>query len=258
MFSKPKFPRICRPYLLILSSAVLLTACGGAENKDTANTEKTLAQQMSEKLDAGEYDVDYTVSSDEDNTKIRCHMYGSGGDGCVTMDKDGVYTEFYTVDDKTYMLVPEVECYELIDESGGFGNAFIKLGKGDILTDSETNGSEITETYSDENGGKYIFVFDKDTQMLKSFTSADGEKTTFTEVENMSWEHEKITLPDISDWKDVGENAMVDEVTQLKFSLYISGGVTESDVNAAGYSYEEICGMDIEQRKEVTEKLLNK
>ena len=145
-----------------------------------------------------------------------------------------------------------------MDESGGFGNAFIKIGDDDKLVSSDVADGEVTEVFSNEEGDKFTFVFDEKKGELKTFTAEREAGTTVTEIESMSWDCKGVELPDLSTWSDVGENAAISDITQLKFSLYVAGGVTEDDVIAAGYTYEQICAMDLEERNKITDELLGK
>ncbi len=249
----------------IALTAVMLCSCGGngSEKNDFGKKEKpasdiTLAKQFSDKLDQGTYDITTHVSGDKYTAEMKCHMWGRDGDGGVSMDDNGVYTEFITIDGGTYMLVPAVECYELMDQSGGFGNAFIKIGDDDKLESSDVKDGEVTEVYSNEEGEKFTFVFDEKNGELKTFTAERESGKTITEIDSLSWECKGVELPDLSTWSDVGENAMISDVTQLKFSLYVAGGITEDDVKAAGYTYEQICQMDLEERNKITDELLGK
>lgn len=245
-------------------AALMLCSCGGEKKgaektkKEKPASELTLAQQFSDKLDGGKYDITMNVTGKNYADGMKCRMWGRDGDGGVSMEDNGVYTEFITIDGGTYMLVPEVECYELMDESGGFGNAFIKIGDDDKLVSSDVADGEVTEVFSNEEGDKFTFVFDEKKGELKTFTAEREAGTTVTEIESMSWDCKGVELPDLSTWSDVGENAAISDITQLKFSLYIAGGVTEDDVIAAGYTYEQICAMDLEERNKITDELLGK
>lgn len=247
----------------VIAAAVMLCSCGsGADSSSGDGGSKTqadtLAQRFSDKLDAGEYDIEMRVSGNLYESEMKCHMWGRDGDGCVAMDDGGVHTEFLTVDNETYMLVPDVQCYELFDSSGGFGNTFVKIGKGDELQSSDTKDGKVTEVYTGDGGEVFTFVFDEESGSLKTFTAERESGTTRTEIDSISWECSGVDMPDLSEWADVGESAMVSDVTQLKFSLYIAGGVTEEDVLAAGYTYEQICQMDLDERNKVTDELLGK
>ncbi len=252
----------------LAAAAVMLCGCGNgsgssggetsaAPAEDSKPAANTLARQLSDGLDKGEYDITMVMKGTKYGSDLTCHIWGRDGDGCVANEHDGIYTEFLTVDGETYLLVPEVKCYELFDESGGFGNVFLKIGEGDELVSSDVSGGEVTEVYSD-SVDKYTFVFDESTGYLKTFTAETEAGTTVTEIESFSWECKGVDMPDLSEWSDVGDNAMVSDIAQLKFSLYVTGGVTEADVNAAGYTYEEICQMDLDERNKVTDKLLGK
>ena len=217
-------------------AALMLCSCGGEKKgaektkKEKPASELTLARQFSDKLDGGKYDITMKVTGKNYADGMKCRMWGRRS----------------------------VECYELMDESGGFGNAFIKIGDDDKLVSSDVADGEVTEVFSNEEGDKFTFVFDEKKGELKTFTAEREAGTTVTEIESMSWDCKGVELPDLSTWSDVGENAAISDITQLKFSLYVAGGVTEDDVIAAGYTYEQICAMDLEERNKITDELLGK
>ncbi|MBR1724542.1 MAG: hypothetical protein IJ723_05945, partial [Ruminococcus sp.] len=97
---------------LAAAAALMLCGCGSKTDiaKQSGTEQKTLAQQLSDRLDGGEYDITMRVSGTLYESEMSCHMWGRDGDGVVAMDDNGVHTEFCTVDGETYMLVPDVKC----------------------------------------------------------------------------------------------------------------------------------------------------
>ena len=248
---------------LTAAALILFSGCGSNSEKssETASTPaepKTLAEELCSRLDKGEYDLTITVSGDMYDSDLTCHMWGRDGDGSVAIDDGGVHTEFCTVDNETYLLLPAVKCYELIDSSGGYGNTFIKLGEGDTLESTDTLDGEIVETYTGAGGsGHFVFTFDEQTKKLKTFRTTTELGESLTTVKDISFTCTGVELPDLTGWDNVSEGEMVSETAQLKFSLYLSGGVTEEDVLAAGYTYDTICQMDLDEREKVTKELID-
>ncbi len=228
--------------------ACTLFSCSAKEDKTS------LALDVSKKLDAGVYQIDMIIK--EDNAEqMPCVIKANGSDGTICMDEGGIYTEIYTVDLKTYVLFPEVECYQLTADEGAFGNALFKITEGDKEVSSKTEDGKITEEYTSQ-GGSYTFVFDSEDKSLESFSSdADGRHIDIT-VNSLTFNDEKITLPDISGWADISGSASVDEVTAMKFSLYTQG-ITADMLSGAGYTIEEFVKLPYDEQQSVIAQILS-
>jgi hypothetical protein len=222
----------------------MMTGCGSdANSAASTDTDETLAEKLADNLGAGTYTVEMTISGDGYSTDMPCTMTACGGNGYVTMTIGGVYTEFYTVDGATYMVFPDIKCYQPTDDSGDFVNGLFVIGEGDSLTGSKTSDGKVTETYSstDSEGEKetYTFVFDEKTELPVSFKSESEDETTSIVFGDVKWTADEISLPDLSGWVDVSDTDSLDESAQMKFSLYCLG-VTEEDLKAQGYSYDDL------------------
>lgn len=224
------------------------SASASDDTAASSDNSDTLARQLSDNLDLGEYAIDMVISGDGYDSAMPCKMTAKDGSGFVSMTVSGVYTEFYTVDGVTYMLMPDIACYEITGDEGSFsGNAFVKVSDDDVLTDTYTEDGRITEVFSslDSDGSTetYTFVFDEEELTLISLTAETADGTTLTEINSISLSGVDIELPDLSGWQNVSDTDSVDDVTYMKLTLYYMG-ITEEMVEEAGYTFDEIAAMD--------------
>ena len=122
----------------VTAAAVMFAGCGSSDSSSENSepiSDRTLAADFSDHLNNGDYDISMTITGDTAISGTKCRMIRHGSDGLVSMDNNDVYTEFYTVDGQSYMVMPVIQCYRTSDETGSFGNAFIRIGKGDDLFD---------------------------------------------------------------------------------------------------------------------------
>lgn len=257
----------------VFVGAVVCTACCagmfsgcGESGKESPGqgiitlNKKTLAAELSDRLDSEDYELKFTIYGSSSSETV-CRIVRSGDDGLVTMDSEDVYSEFYTVGGKTYMLLPVIKCYKRLDTEGRFGNAFIKLGENDMLYNIEETENDITEIYKPSEAGlreTYFFTFDKATGVIKkAVTEEEGAISVITRIESLDWHSETIALPDFADWYDFSDDVLVSDVTALKVSYYTQGIMPEM-VEKAGYTYEQIAKMEPEKIEEISRELLMK
>lgn len=245
-----------------LSAVLLFGGCGKVED-NSADTEKTLAAELSDRLDNGDYDISFNISgaAAEDGLSLRIRRFGS--DSFMSMDNKGVYTEFVNVDNKTYMIFPEVRCYRITDNSGGFGSTFVKMEKDDKLTDLSEENGRTTEVYtSSDSGGNstFTFVFDtaKGAEGIEKITEDNGGELTETDVTSVSFSSEPITLPDFSDYDNITDGELVTDVAQVKFYIYYTFGLNEEEAAAQGLDYNEIAHMKLDEQKRFYKELEEK
>ena len=245
--------------------AGLFTGCGDGgttspEQGDISLNKKTLAAELSDRLDTEDYELRFTIC-DRSSTETVCRIVRSGKDGLVAMDSAEIYSEFYTVGGKKYMLLPVIKCYKKIGEESSFGNAFIKLGENDMLYNIEETENEITEIYKPSESSlreTYYFTFDKSTGAIKKAVTEDnGVLSVITRIESLDWRTETVALPDLDDWFDFSDDVLVSDVTALKVSYY-TRGITPEMVEKAGYTYEQISKFDPDKIEEVSRELLEK
>lgn len=234
-----------------VAAMILLSGCGRTEKADAEK--KTLAAQVSDRLDSENYDISFSISGGEFDGII-VHIARYGGDGIVEMNNGGIVSEFIKVNNETTMLLPEINCYRDTDYPGAFGNAFIKLGASDkLVSENEANGV-ITEVYtspSDENGTADTFTFEFDSsseRLLRIKQQTEGGEIDI-EMNKFGWDCAPISLPDLSEWDDLSEGALISETAQLKFSLYYSLGITERQLNDMGYTYDQIAHMKLSEQQ---------
>ena len=249
--------------LCLLCCAVMLAGCG--KKKNTAQggisaPEKTGAAVISDRLDTDNYDITLRVLG-ETADPVECRMVRNGDNGLVTMRRSGVYSIFYTISGESTMLLPEINCYRSIDGQNSFGNAFIKLGKDDMLYDITENKDEVTEVYKPSDPAAketYYFTFDKATgELKKAVTESEGSETVTTNVEHMEWNSGPIELPDLTGWDDISDDASVSDVTAIKVSFY-TRGITPDMVEKEGYTYEQLARMDPDETDEISRQILEK
>lgn len=246
--------------LSVAAAAVMLfSGCGKSEGSPEKN-EKTLAAEVSDNLDGGDYDISFSISGGGSFDGLAVRIARSGDNGVVEMLDGGVLTQFVKADNKTTMLLPEILCYQRTDYPGSFGNAFIKLGADDkLVSESETDGviTEVYDSPADEGGATdtFTFEFDSSTKQLLRIKQETAEGETNIEILEIKWECDPISLPDLSTWDDISEDALVSETTQLKFFLYYTLGITEQELNDFGYTYDQIAHMDQEAQQAFFEEL---
>ena len=87
-------------------AALMLCSCGGEKKgaektkKEKPASELTLAQQFSDKLDGGKYDITMNVTGKNYADGMKCRMWGRDGDGGETEEIKIFVT--YTVDGQEY------------------------------------------------------------------------------------------------------------------------------------------------------------
>lgn len=248
----------------VIMAAALFTGCGSSDTKTAETAEpigdKTLAAEFSDHLDNGDYDITMTITGDTAVSGTECRMIRHGDDGFVSMDRNNVYTEFYTVGGVSYMVMPAIRCYRLNDERGIFGNAFIRIGKGDDLFDISESEDSTREVYTSVLDGvkeKYTFTFAKPSNTLEKVVSETNGNVVTTEISDIMFESEPVELPDFTEWDNISDDANISDVTEIKFSFYVKG-ITPEMVTDAGYSYKELAKMTSEQTEQVAEEILAK
>ena len=246
----------------VTAAAVIFTGCGSSENSGESSgpvSDRTLAAAFSDQLNNGDYDITMTITGDTAISGTTCRMIRHGSDGVVSMDKDNVYTEFYTVGGQSYMVMPVIQCYRTSGEQGSFGNAFIRIGKGDDLFDIQETDESIIEVYTSSSGSvkeEFTFTFDKPDLKLTKVVSKTDKNVITTEVSDISYGSQPIELPDFTEWDNISEDASISDVTQIKFSLY-TRGITPEMVTEAGYTYKELAKMTSEQTDSIAEEILS-
>lgn len=238
--------------IIFCTCAVLLTACTKA--KDPLE-QRSLAQQVSDSLDAGEYMVDMVITY-PNGEQTPCVMKSDGEDGFVSLDAGGVYTEFYTVDKKTYALFPEIECYRDTGEEGAFGNALFKISSSDKLVSSSTDGEKVIERY-ESSGDSFTFIFNAQTNALERFEGVSNGETTRIDINSINFDEQQIEMPPLDSWADLTDPDNCDALAELKFTLYAEG-ITEEELNAAGYTIEDVSKLSFGELDSLIEKLTSK
>ncbi len=246
-----------------MAAALVLTGCGKSEIEELSSQEqdKTLAAVLSERLDSGDYDLKFDISGGSlDSMSVEIRRFGE--DGYVTMDRGGVFTEVVKVDKQTYMIMPEIHVYQLNDEFGAFGNAFIKLGAGDVLTSVTEEDGKTIEEYKSSGGSSgesdtFTFVFDtaKGAEGLEHITQETGSEVTEINVTQVSFSSEPITLRSLDGYDDITAGELVSEVAQVRLYMYYTFGLNEEDVAAMGYDYEQIARMKYEDQQDFYKQL---
>lgn len=249
--------------LCLLCGAALLTGCGdGRQKKDDQNgialNTKTLAAELSDRFDKEDYDLSIRILGSID-AAAAYRVVKSGSDGLVTMKRNKLYYEFYTINNETYMLLPDIECYKRSEELGGFATSFLKLGKNDMLYDIEETDSEITEVYRSSDASvkqtEYI-TFDKTTKdMTRWVTEEEGALAVVTEVDGIEWRTVPLEMPDLSSWSNISDGVGIPTSTSIKVSFY-TRGITPEMVRQAGYTYEELAALDSDKVEEISRQLL--
>jgi hypothetical protein len=176
----------------------------------------------------------------------------------VTMTYGGVYTEFYTIDDQTYMLMPDISFYQTTDETSGLLDSLFLIDSGYTVSSTETADGVTTEVYSstDSSGGKgtYTFKFDEETGDILSLDAESDSDTISVTVNSIDYEGEDIAMPDITGWQDMTDTSSLDDAAQIKLALYYMG-IDEEQVEEAGYTYEELAEMSSDELSEAFTKL---
>lgn len=247
---------------LAAAAAMLLCGCGKADAEPGTEEHKTCAAVLSDKLDSEDYDISFTISGgDLDGLDVRIARHGD--DGFVRMNNGGILSDYVKVDNVTTLLLPEICCYRDTDYPGAFGNAFIKLGAGDeLVSESESDGI-VTEVYrspTGEGGAADTFTFEFDSsngQLLRISQRLEGSEIN-VEMTSVSWECDPISLPDLSGWDNISDDAAVSDTAQIKFSLYYSFGLTEQGLNALGYTYDQIAHMKLSEQQQLFDELAAK
>jgi hypothetical protein len=147
------------------------------------------------------------------------------------------------------MLMPDINCYQITEDEGEFGNALFVIGEGDTLQSESTSDGVVTEVYvSDGDDGKetYTFNFNEESGQLESFESETDSGVTSIEINSINFTGTDIALPDLDGWQLISEDE-TDEIAQLKLALYYMG-VTEEMITEAGYTYEDIAAMSSDER----------
>ncbi len=235
--------------IMLCTCAVLLTACTKARDP---LKQPSLAQQVSDSLDAGEYMVDMVITY-PNGEQTPCVMRADGADGFVSLDTDGIYTEFYTVDKKTYALFPEIECYRETGEDGNFGNALFKISSSDKLVSTSTADGRVTENF-ESAGDSFTFVFDEQTNALESFEGVTNGETTRIDINSINFDKQQIEMPSLDGWADLTDPNKCDALAELKFTLYAEG-VTEDELNAAGYTLKDASKLSLDELNALIEKI---
>lgn len=246
----------------VTAAAVMFAGCGSSDSSSENSepiSDRTLAADFSDHLNNGDYDISMTITGDTAISGTKCRMIRHGSDGLVSMDNNDVYTEFYTVDGQSYMVMPVIQCYRTSDETGSFGNAFIRIGKGDDLFDVQENDDSVIEVYTSTSGGvreKFTFTFEKPALKLTKVVSESEKNVITTDISDVSYESEPIELPDFTEWDNISDDVSISDVTQIKFSLY-TRGIDPDMVAAAGYTYKELAKMPSEQTDSIAEEILS-
>lgn len=258
-----KLAGLAKKTLCLVFCAAVLTGCEGKTEGENSSesiaVQKTGAAVISERLDKDDYDISLRVLG-ETADPVECRIIRNGSDGIVTMKRSGVYSEFYTIAGESVMLLPDIRCYRNIDGQNTFGNAFIKLGKGDMLFDITENKGEITEVYKPSDSSVkevYYFTFDKETGALKrAVTESLGAETVTTNVESIVWSSEPVTMPDLTGWDNISDDADITDIAAIKVSFY-TRGITPEMVEKEGYTYEQLAQMEPEETDEISRKILD-
>lgn len=261
-----------KKFLAFASAAVLAASLGGCSKSEAESSaagsqasseeNKTLTEKMMENMKAGEYSIDITVSGLESSGDTDCKITAHDGKTFTSLNYGGIYTEFYSIDDKTYLLMPDVNFYQISDESKPFADGLFSIGEGDSLSSAKTENGETTEIYTSvdstaESGStdeKFTFVYDEETGELKSITSETSSGTTEVTVNSINWSGADINLPDLTGWEDMSDSENLDHKSQLKLSLYYMG-ITEEDLDKAGYTYDDLADMDDDKLAEALSDL---
>lgn len=244
---------------LAAAAAILLCSCGKSGDSSDTDEHKTYAALVSDKLDSGDYDISFTISGgDLDGLDVRIARHGD--DGFVRMNNGGIWSDYVKVDNVTTLLLPEICCYRGTDYPGAFGNAFIKLGEGDELVSESESGGIVTEVYrspTGEGGEADTFTFEFDSssgQLLRISQRLEGSEIN-VEMTSVNWECDPISLPDLSGWDNISDDAAISDTAQIKFSLYYSFGITESELAVLGYTYDQIAHMKLSEQQELFDEI---
>lgn len=247
-----------RKFISAAAAFLFLTGCGSDSTavSEPAEQDRTFAAVLSDRLDSGDYDIAFQISGgnlDDMAVEIR----RSGDDGFVSMDNSGVYTEIFKTNKQTYMILPEIHCYQLNDEYGSFGNAFIKLGKGDVLSGVSEENGKTTEIYRSPTGSgsdadTFTFVFDtaKGAEGLEHITQETSAGTVEIDVSKVQFSSEPVNLPELSEYDNITDGEMISEVAQVRFYMYYTFGLNEQEVAEMGYDYDEIAHMKYDEQQE--------
>lgn len=251
---------------IVSAAAVLgLSGCGksadssAAEDRDAnAAEEQTLAEQLTDNLKTGNYAIDMVISGDEYGGDMPCKLVAKDGNTLTAMTYGGVYTEFYTIGNESYMLMPDICFYQATDEKSGLLDGLFVIGEGDTISGVETADGVTTEIYTstDDSGVKdtYTYLFDEETGELMSLEAVNGEESVSVTVNSINFSGADIKLPDLTGWQDMADVEKLDAKEQMKLTLYYMG-VTEEQLEESGYTYDDLAEMSDEELNEAFAKL---
>lgn len=255
--------------IFAMTAAAALTFAGCDEGSDGSSSESgenavendsesTLAEKLTANIATGNYAMDLLVTGGSYGEDMPYKLIASDGDIKVAMTYQGVYTEFYTVDGQTYMIIPDICFYEKSDGSAMPIDSLFVIGEGDTLSSASTEDGTVTEVYtsSDDSDGQdtYTFTFDEESGELKSFKAENGGSEISVEVNSVNWVGAEIELPDLTGWKDISDVEGLDDADKLKLSLYYMG-VTEEKLAEAGYTYDQLAELSDDELKELLTEL---
>lgn len=228
-----------------------LGGCGKSQDgssADSQNTaaEQTLAERLTDNLQAGNYAIDMVISGDAYGGDMPCRLVAKDGNTLTAMTYGGVYTEFYTVGNESYMLIPDICFYQATEEKSGLLDGLFVIGEGDTISEIETADGVTTEIYTstDDSGVKdiYTYRFDEETGDLMSLEAVNGEESLSVTVNSINFSGADIKLPDLTGWQDMSDTEKLDAEEQMKLTLYYMG-VTEEQLEESGYTYEALAAM---------------
>lgn len=244
---------------------------------DSKVEEGGLAKAYSEKLKGGEFVFDMTLSTDMTG-EMPCKISSKGKNYHVTMTAMGVNMDIYTVDGKTYTLMPDAKLYQVaegedMEDVGVDVDEFILSDDYKYVETKEEDGMtvevftapamdievesgvELEVGDDDDSANNTVsYYFDADQNLKKIVTESSISGNSTVTVNSLAYECEDIVLPDLTGWTESKEGEELDEETQMKLSLSMLG-VTEDMVTDAGYTYAQLAEMEDEELMSALEKM---
>lgn len=228
----------------------------------------SLAKAYTDKLNAGEFKIDMTLSSDLTG-EMPCVITSKGGNYFIKMTAMGLKAEVYIVDGKGYTIMPDADVYQVMDDVdlGDLGvNTFglndsyqyVETKEEDgltlevykaVFTDDYDLSSENADDSTDSSKNEYTvettvtYYFDSNGDLKKIVSNDDFSGETTATVNSAEWTAEDITLPDLSGLTEMTDDSELSDEASMKIMLSMFG-VTEDMLKEAGYTYDDLLALE--------------
>ena len=229
-----------------------------------------LAKEYTEKLAGGVYTIDMTVKSDLTG-EMPMQVEVNGQNAHLKTKTMGIEMEVYLVDGKTYSLMPSMNAYTVTDNSSLADqniNTYALADNAQLTESGEEDGMK-TETYKipvNSSGNTSLnldttvkYYFDADGNLKKILSSAPILGDTTVDINSVTFEDVNISLPDLSGMTKLEQNGQgqVDPKDAVKMTMSLLG-ISEDMVTKAGYTVEQLAGMETDKMAEVLADIAKK